>query len=233
MDVYHHIGDCICQLLKSHCSSLGIFLTAASIAKHKVGNETYVKPILFLYLGGTFLSALVAVVVSSIFTIPITLQEQVSEKAPQNIGSVLSTMLTNVTQNPIQAIIESNYLGVLFWAVLLGLALRSHTETTKEVVDQVSVALSYVVQLIIAFAPIGILGLVYQSISTTGLSGLAEYLQLVLVLVGTMLFVALVVYPLLTFLFIKENPYPLIFFCLKVRFPPSLHVVQQPTFLSI
>ncbi|MDK8541439.1 MAG: cation:dicarboxylase symporter family transporter, partial [Enterococcus faecalis] len=138
-----------------------------------------------------------------------------------NIGSVLSTMLTNVTQNPIQAIIESNYLGVLFWAVLLGLALRSHTETTKEVVDQVSVALSYVVQLIIAFAPIGILGLVYQSISTTGLSGLAEYLQLVLVLVGTMLFVALVVYPLLTFLFIKENPYPLIFFCLKESAVPA------------
>ena len=216
MDVYHHIGDCICQLLKSHCSSLGIFSDGTSIAKHKVGNETYVKPILFLYLGGTFLSALVAVVVSSIFTIPITLQEQVSEKAPQNIGSVLSTMLTNVTQNPIQAIIESNYLGVLFWAVLLGLALRSHTETTKEVVDQVSVALSYVV-LIIAFAPIGILGLVYQSISTTGLSGLAEYLQLVLVLVGTMLFVALVVYP-LTFLFIKENPYPLIFFDNKSAF---------------
>lgn len=130
-------------------------------------------------------------------------------------------MLTNVTQNPIQAIIESNYLGVLFWAVLLGLALRSRTETTKEVVDQVSVALSHVVQLIIAFAPIGILGLVYQSISTTGLSGLAEYLQLVLVLVGTMLFVALVVYPLLTFLFIKENPYPLIFFCLKESAVPA------------
>ena len=148
MDVYHHIGDCICQLLKSQKPLLlsWYFSDGASIAKHKVGNETYVKPILFLYLGGTFLSALVAVVVSSIFTIPITLQEQVSEKAPQNIGSVLSTMLTNVTQNPIQAIIESNYLGVLFWAVLLGLALRSHTETTKEVVDQVSVALSYVVR---------------------------------------------------------------------------------------
>lgn len=215
------LGTVFVSCLKAIAPLLVFFLTTASIAKHKVGNETYVKPILFLYLGGTFLSALVAVVVSSIFTIPITLQEQVSEKAPQNIGSVLSTMLTNVTQNPIQAIIESNYLGVLFWAVLLGLALRSHTETTKEVVDQVSVALSYVVQLIIAFAPIGILGLVYQSISTTGLSGLAEYLQLVLVLVGTMLFVALVVYPLLTFLFIKENPYPLIFFCLKESAVPA------------
>lgn len=215
------LGTVFVSCLKAIAPLLVFFLTAASIAKHKVGNETYVKPILFLYLGGTFLSALVAVVVSSIFTIPITLQEQVSEKAPQNIGSVLSTMLTNVTQNPIQAIIESNYLGVLFWAVLLGLALRSHTETTKEVVDQVSVALSHVVQLIIAFAPIGILGLVYQSISTTGLSGLAEYLQLVLVLVGTMLFVALVVYPLLTFLFIKENPYPLIFFCLKESAVPA------------
>ena len=194
------LGTVFVSCLKAIAPLLVFFLTAASIAKHKVGNETYVKPILFLYLGGTFLSALVAVVVSSIFTIPITLQEQVSEKAPQNIGSVLSTMLTNV---------------------LLGLALRSHTETTKEVVDQVSVALSYVVQLIIAFAPIGILGLVYQSISTTGLSGLAEYLQLVLVLVGTMLFVALVVYPLLTFLFIKENPYPLIFFCLKESAVPA------------
>ncbi|MDB1681207.1 serine/threonine transporter SstT [Enterococcus durans] len=215
------LGTVFVSCLKAIAPLLVFFLTSASIAKHKVGNETYVKPILFLYLGGTFLSALVAVVVSSIFTIPITLQEQVSEKAPQNIGSVLSTMLTNVTQNPIQAIIESNYLGVLFWAVLLGLALRSRTETTKEVVDQVSVALSHVVQLIIAFAPIGILGLVYQSISTTGLSGLAEYLQLVLVLVGTMLFVALVVYPLLTFLFIKENPYPLIFFCLKESAVPA------------
>lgn len=215
------LGTVFVSCLKAIAPLLVFFLTAASIAKHKVGNETYVKPILFLYLGGTFLSALVAVVVSSIFTIPINLQEQVSEKAPQNIGSVLSTMLTNVTQNPIQAIIESNYLGVLFWAVLLGLALRSRTETTKEVVDQVSVALSHVVQLIIAFAPIGILGLVYQSISTTGLSGLAEYLQLVLVLVGTMLFVALVVYPLLTFLFIKENPYPLIFFCLKESAVPA------------
>ena len=215
------LGTVFVSCLKAIAPLLVFFLTTASIAKHKVGNETYVKPILFLYLGGTFFSALVAVVVSSIFTIPITLQEQVSEKAPQNIGSVLSTMLTNVTQNPIQAIIESNYLGVLFWAVLLGLALRSRTETTKEVVDQVSVALSHVVQLIIAFAPIGILGLVYQSISTTGLSGLAEYLQLVLVLVGTMLFVALVVYPLLTFLFIKENPYPLIFFCLKESAVPA------------
>lgn len=156
-----------------------------------------------------------AVITSSIFTVPITLQETASEQAPQNIGTVLSTMLTNVTQNPIQAIIDSNYLGVLFWAVLLGLALRTRTEATKEVIDQISVALSQVVQLIISFAPIGILGLVYESIATTGLSGLTEYLQLVLVLVGTMLFVALIIYPLLTFLFIKENPYPLIFFCLK------------------
>lgn len=215
------LGTLFVSCLKAIAPLLVFFLTTASIAKHKVGNETYVKPILLLYLGGTFLSALVAVVASSIFTIPITLQETVSEKAPQNLGSVLSTMLTNVTQNPFQAIIESNYLGVLFWAVLLGLALRSRSDITKEVVNQVSVALSQVVQLVIAFAPIGILGLVYQSIATTGLSGLAKYFQLVLVLVATMLFVALVVYPFLTFLFIKENPYPLIFFCLKESAVPA------------
>ena len=178
----------------------------ASIAKHKIGNKTFVKPILILYLVGTLLSALVAVIVSSIFTVPITLQETVSEKAPQSLESVLSTMLTNVTQNPVQSLIDANYLGVLFWAVLLGLAFRARSESTKELVDQISIALSQVVQVIIAFAPIGILGLVYQSIATTGIAGLAEYLQLLLVLIGTMLFVALVVYPFLTFLFIKENP---------------------------
>lgn len=211
VDIYFNIGDVVCQLLESNCASSSFFLTMASIAKHKIGNKTFVKPILILYLVGTLLSALVAVIVSSIFTVPITLQETVSEKAPQSLESVLSTMLTNVTQNPVQSLIDANYLGVLFWAVLLGLAFRTRSESTKELVDQISIALSQVVQVIIAFAPIGILGLVYQSIATTGIAGLAEYLQLLLVLIGTMLFVALVVYPFLTFLFIKENPYPLIF----------------------
>ena len=115
-------------------------------------------------------------------------------------------MLTNVTQNPVQSLIDANYLGVLFWAVLLGLAFRARSESTKELVDQISIALSQVVQVIIAFAPIGILGLVYQSIATTGIAGLAEYLQLLLVLIGTMLFVALVVYPFLTFCLLKKIP---------------------------
>lgn len=206
------LGTLFVSCLKAIAPILVFFLTMASIAKHKIGNKTFVKPILILYLVGTLLSALVAVIVSSIFTVPITLQETVSEKAPQSLESVLSTMLTNVTQNPVQSLIDANYLGVLFWAVLLGLAFRARSESTKELVDQISIALSQVVQVIIAFAPIGILGLVYQSIATTGIAGLAEYLQLLLVLIGTMLFVALVVYPFLTFLFIKENPYPLIFF---------------------
>ncbi len=215
------LGTLFVSCLKAIAPLLVFFLTMASIAKHKIGNKTFVKPILILYLVGTLLSALVAVIISSIFTVPITLQETVSEKAPQSLESVLSTMLTNVTQNPVQSLIDANYLGVLFWAVLLGLAFRARSESTKELVDQISIALSQVVQVIIAFAPIGILGLVYQSIATTGIAGLAEYLQLLLVLIGTMLFVALVVYPFLTFLFIKENPYPLIFFCLKESALPA------------
>ena len=215
------LGTLFVSCLKAIAPLLVFFLTMASIAKHKIGNKTFVKPILVLYFVGTLLSALVAVIISSIFTVPITLQETVSEQAPQNLESVLSTMLTNVTQNPVQSLIDANYLGVLFWAVLLGLAFRSRSESTKELVDQISVALSQVVQVIIAFAPIGILGLVYQSIATTGIAGLAEYLQLLLVLIGTMLFVALVVYPFLTFLFIKENPYPLILFCLKESALPA------------
>ena len=215
------LGTLFVSCLKAIAPLLVFFLTMASIAKHKIGNKTFVKPILVLYLVGTLLSALVAVIISSIFTVPITLQETVSEQAPQNLESVLSTMLTNVTQNPVQSLIDANYLGVLFWAVLLGLAFRARSESTKELVDQISVALSQVVQVIIAFAPIGILGLVYQSIATTGIAGLAEYLQLLLVLIGTMLFVALVVYPFLAFLFIKENPYPLILFCLKESALPA------------
>ncbi len=205
------LGTLFVSCLKAIAPILVFFLTMASIAKHKIGNKTFVKPILILYLVGTLLSALVAVIVSSIFTVPITLQETVSEKAPQSLESVLSTMLTNVTQNPVQSLIDANYLGVLFWAVLLGLAFRARSESTKELVDQISIALSQVVQVIIAFAPIGILGLVYQSIATTGIAGLAEYLQLLLVLIGTMLFVALVVYPFLTFLFIKESALPAFF----------------------
>ncbi|WP_165004424.1 MULTISPECIES: serine/threonine transporter SstT [unclassified Enterococcus] len=215
------LGTFFVSCLKAIAPILVFLLTMASIAKHKVGNKTFVKPILALYLFGTLLSAFVAVIISTFITVPITLQEATSQQAPQNLESVLTTMITNITQNPVQAIVDSNYLGVLFWAVLLGLALRTRAKETKELVDQLSIALSHVVQLIISFAPIGILGLVYQSIATTGISGLAEYLQLVLVLVGTMLFVALVVYPFLTFLFIKENPYPLVLFCLKESALPA------------
>ncbi|EMW6258229.1 TPA: cation:dicarboxylase symporter family transporter, partial [Enterococcus faecium] len=122
------LGTLFVSCLKAIAPILVFFLTMASIAKHKIGNKTFVKPILILYLVGTLLSALVAVIVSSIFTVPITLQETVSEKAPQSLESVLSTMLTNVTQNPVQSLIDANYLGVLFWAVLLGLAFRARSE---------------------------------------------------------------------------------------------------------
>lgn len=216
------LGTMFVSCLKAIAPILVFVLIMSSIAQHQTGTPTFIKPILLLYLFATVLAAVVAVLVSYVFPITITLhQAEVTQEAPQALGGVLSVMLDNITQNPLQAIIEGNYLGVLFWSALIGLALRTRSQEIKNVIGELSVAITQVVRLIIAFAPIGILGLVFSSVATTGISGLSEYGQLLLVLVGTMLFTALVVYPLIVMLCIKENPYPLLFFCLKESAVPA------------
>ncbi len=209
-------GSLFVGALKAIAPILVFVLILASISQHDSENKSYLKPVITLYLAATLCASVVAVLASFLFPVKIALQHTTSQQAaPQSINEVLNTILTNIVQNPLQAMIEGNYLAVLFWSALIGFALRLASPAVKKATQEIAQAITLVVQLIIAFAPLGIFGLVFQSVATTGLKGLLQYGQLLLLLVGSMFFVALVVYPIMVVFLIRENPYPLVFYCLK------------------
>ena len=188
----------------------------SAISQHKSGKKTNMKFIIVLYLLGTFLAGLVAVIASFMFKINLTLGASASDVTPPGgVGEVLMNLLMNIVKNPVTSLSEANYIGILSWAVVLGLALKSAKETTKTAISNISDALSQVVRWVINFAPLGIMGLVFDSIATQGLETLLGYGQLIVLLVGCMAFIALVVNPLIAFVCIGKNPYPLVFKCLK------------------
>src|SRR5690606_19149815 len=210
------LGDLFVSALKSVAPILVFVLVAASIANHKQGQKTSMGPILLLYLAGTFAAALVAVIASYLF--PLTLQLKASTEVlspPGSITEVLKTLLMNVVDNPVNALTNANYIGILAWAVAIGVALRHAHGATKHAVADLSASLSFIVKIIIRFAPIGIFGLVAATIADTGFGALLDYARLLVVLIGCMLFVALVVNPLIVFIKVRQNPYPLVFTCLR------------------
>lgn len=170
-----------------------------------------------LYLVGTFTAALVAVLVNYIFPLELTLSKSTASdlSTPQGVAEVFQTLLLKIVDNPIHAISTANYIGVLAWAVVFGLAMRNVSETTKELLQTMAEVTSQVVRWIINLAPFGILGLVFKTISENGIKVLTDYGLLIAVLVGTMFFVALVVNPLIAFVMMRKNPYPLVLRCLK------------------
>jgi serine/threonine transporter len=131
------------------------------------------------------------------------------------VTEVLKTLLMNIVDNPVRALTNANYIGILAWAVILGLALKNAKDSTKSMISNVSDALSQMVRWVISFAPLGIMGLVFESIATSGIESLLSYGQLLAVLVGTMVFIALVVNPMIVFITIRQNPYPLVFRCIR------------------
>lgn len=210
------LGDLFVSALKAVAPVLVFFLVAAAIANHKHGQQTSMGPILMLYLLGTFAAALVAVVASFLF--PLTIQLKVVSptlSAPGGIIEVLRTLLMNVVDNPVNALVNANYIGILAWAIATGIALRHAHGATKNVVQDLSMVLSFIVKVVIRFAPIGIFGLVAATVAEAGLDALLGYVRLLAVLLGCMLFVALVVNPLIVFTKIRRNPYPLVFTCLR------------------
>ncbi len=209
-------GSLLVGALKSVAPILVFFLVISAICQHKQGQQTNMKSIIFLYLLGTFLAGLVAVIASFLFPITLTLGSGVSKMAPPGgVIDVLKALLMNVVDNPVMALYNANYIGILSWALIIGLALKNASSSTKIMISNVSDALSQVVKWIINFAPLGIMGLVFDSISTQGIESLLSYGQLIMLLVGCMLFIALVVNPLIAFIGIRKNPYPLVFKCLK------------------
>lgn len=216
-DVYvvELLGTLFVNALKGIAPVLVFFLVISALANAKaVGN---MKTILVLYFISTFLASLVAVIGASVFPLELTLANasDIAQSSPQDIGEVLNTLLLNIVSNPVAALMNANYIGILAWAVVLGVALRAASESTKSVFSHVSDAVSTVVRWIISCAPFGILGLVYTSVSENGVDIFYEYGQLILLLVLCMFFIAFVVNPIMVFVCTRKNPYPLVLRALK------------------
>lgn len=210
------LGTLFVKALKAIAPLLVFVLVASAIANKQASESGGIKPVLVLYLFGTFLAAVVAVLLSFLFPTTLVLTA-VPEAivAPEGISEVLKALLLQVVDNPINALITGNYIGVLAWAVGLGLALQHASKSTKLVFFDLSHGVSSLVRFIIRLAPFGILGLVADTIATTGFAALASYGQLIAVLLGAMAIIAFVVNPLLVFLKTGSNPYPLVFTCLR------------------
>ncbi|MDY5715866.1 MAG: serine/threonine transporter SstT [Veillonella caviae] len=210
------LGVLFVGALKGIAPVLVFFLVINAFSKHRSGQKTGMASVITLYLLGTFLSAALAVLVSWAFPTTLHLVTGAADaKAPEGIAEVMITLLKNVVDNPVHALMSANYIGILGWALLFGGALRKASMTTKEIMESLAKAVTTVVTWVIRFAPLGIMGLVAESIATNGIEALVGYLQLLILLLGSMLFVALVINPLLVFLYIRRNPYPLVCKCLR------------------
>lgn len=210
------LGTLFVGALKAVAPILVFFLVMAAICQHRSGNKVYVKPVLFLYLIGTFIAALVAVGASFLFPTELTLVNATIEQVPPaNLKEVLNNLLLSLVANPVAALANANYIGILAWAVIIGIALRQAGETTRSTVNDIADAISKVVKWVITLAPFGILGLVANTVADTGFAALLGYARILLVLIGCMLFIALVTNPLLVYLKTGKNPYPLVFTCLR------------------
>ena len=201
--------------LKAVAPILVLVLVTNAIAQHKSGTQVYIKPVLVLYVLGTFAAALVAVLASFLFPTNLTLVTgDVTQTPPSGIIEVLKTLVLNVADNPVKALFNANYIGILTWAILLGITLRHASANAKLLLNEGAESISKIVRWVIRLAPIGVFGLVASTIATTGLGELLKYAQLLMVLVGSMLFVALVLNPLIVWWKIRRNPYPLVWQCL-------------------
>ena len=210
------LGDLFVGALKAIAPLLVLFLVMGALANQREEKQSNIKRIIFLYLLGTFLAGCVAVAASFLFPVTIALTDSASATAPPSgIGEVVNSLLMSLVSNPVDALANANYIGILAWAVLLGIALRKAGDSTKKAISEISDALSQIVRWVIACAPFGVMGLVFATISQQGLSSLLSYGRLILLLVGSMAFVAFVVNPIITFIGIRKNPYPLVLKCLK------------------
>ena len=212
------LGDLFVGALKGIAPILVFVLVVSSLANAKGGVKHQFRTVIFLYMLSTFLAAVVAVFVSFTFPVTLKLTDAVSDTAPQSIFEVLSALLNKVIANPVAALTDANYIGILFWAVIFGIALKHANKGTKDALENISDATATAVQWIINCAPFGIMGLIFSTISEQGLDALLSYGKLILVLVGSMAVVIFIINPVIVFIFTKQNPFPLVFTCLKGSF---------------
>ena len=210
------LGQIFVKALRAVAPILIFFLVMAALANKKVGSKSNMKEIVMLYLLGTFLAAVAAVIASMAFPSDVALAvKEDASSAPQSVGQVMLALVLNVVDNPLNAIFKANFIGVLAWSIGLGLALRHASDATKQVVSDFAEGISKIVHVIISFAPFGVFGLVAETLSDKGLVALEGYIHLLVVLIGTMLFTAFVLNPILVYWKIRRNPYPLVWTCVR------------------
>ena len=211
-------GKLFVGALKAVAPILVLVLVASSLANARGGNAKKFRTVIILYLTSTMSAAVLAVIINFAFPTTIPLQDVAAAEgydAPSGMAEVVQTLLMNIVANPVDALMNANYIGILFWAVILGLALKKASDGTKRLLEDLAQAISKIVRGIISFAPFGIMGLVFNSVSTSGLEIFATYGQLVAVLVCTMLLVAFGLNPLIVVLALRHNPYPLVLRCIR------------------
>ncbi|CEO41316.1 serine/threonine transporter SstT [Photobacterium kishitanii] len=210
------LGGLFVAALKAVAPILVFILVASSIANQKKGTHTNMKPIIFLYLLGTLLAAFTAVAMSFLFPTTLTLVTNTTSIAPpEGIAQVINSLFFKIVDNPINALMTGNFIGILAWAIALGFSLHQASDATKQVFQDMSDGVTLIVRFIIRLAPIGIFGLVAHTFAQTGFNALLGYAHLLAVLLGSMAIIALVVNPIIVFAKIKSNPYPLVFRCIR------------------
>lgn len=212
------LGDLFIKALKSVAPVLVFILVLASIANFQVGQtNSTIRPIMLMYAVGMFLAALSAVIASILFpsTLFLDIAAQGDLQPPGSLGEILKNLVLSFVANPVVAIAEANFIGILAWSIALGIAFRHASHTTKTCLNDAANAINYVIRLVISFAPVGIFGLVAVTFAEAGLDTLTSYAHLLAVLLGTMVFVALVINPLMVGFITRRNPYPLVFTCLR------------------
>nr|WP_169767375.1 MULTISPECIES: serine/threonine transporter SstT [Campylobacter] len=211
------LGNLFVGALKAVAPVLVFALVATSIITKEFGHTKGMQKVICLYLVGTFLASVVAVIFSFLFPTEILLKgvEKASMGAPQNVVTVLKDLIFKMVENPISALGSGNYIGIITWAVGGGIAMRGCSLETKKIFSDISDGLTKIVKFVIRLAPFGIFGIVAISIHETGFDALKSYIKLICILVSAMLTVAFVIYPLIAFLITKKNPYPLVMTCLR------------------
>lgn len=216
--VFIIIGQLFVGALKGIAPLLVFFVIISALSHMGKGQKTNLRFIVILYMAGNLISALTSVIAVKLFPVTLTLTEDAAATEitpPSGITEVMTNLLMNLVKNPIDSMINANYIGILFWAILFGLALKHASDGMKVALENLSDAVAQVVKWVINCAPFGIMGIIFTTVSDQGLGVLLSYGRLIAVLVGSMLFVALVINPIVAFIFIRKNPYPLVLRTLK------------------
>ncbi|MFM2482231.1 serine/threonine transporter SstT [Celerinatantimonas sp. YJH-8] len=216
------LGDLFVGGLKAVAPILVFILVMASIANHHKQSQTHLKPIIFLYIFGTFAAAITAVIMSFLFPTQLALTtDQASLTPPQGIGEVLHTLLFKIVENPVSALLQGNYIAILAWAIGLGIVIRKGQSTTRDTLSDFADGVSAIVKFVIRLAPFGIFGIVAHIVGQKGFTPLVTYSHLLFVLLASMFIIAFIVNPVIVFFKLRQNPYPLVFRCLRESGVPA------------